>query len=115
MYTLEAALGWLCGGSLLEVTEEEKKPRSRLFATPLKPSGATGVAYLVRVRVRVRGRGSPTPTPDPNPNPRPDVDCSRVGATGISLGGMMAWYWAAADPRVSAIAPAIGVQSFRYA
>ena len=27
----------------------------------------------------------------------------------------MAWYWAAADPRVSAIAPAIGVQSFRYA
>ena len=46
---------------------------------------------------------------------RPDVDCSRVGATGISLGGMMAWYWAAADPRVSAIAPAIGVQSFRYA
>ena len=45
MYTLEAALGWLCGGSLLEVTEEEKKPRSRLFATPLKPSGATGVAY----------------------------------------------------------------------
>ena len=46
---------------------------------------------------------------------RPDVDCSRVGATGISLGGMMAWYWAAADPRVSAIAPAIGVQSFSYA
>ena len=45
MYTLEAALGWLCGASLLEVTEEEKKPRSRLFATPLKPSGATGVAY----------------------------------------------------------------------
>ena len=28
---------------------------------------------------------------------------------------MMAWYWAAADPRVSAIAPAIGVQSFGYA
>ena len=63
MYTLEAALGWLCGGSLLEVTEEEKKPRSRLFATPLKPSGATGVAYrtpplppLIRVRVRVRVR-----------------------------------------------------------
>lgn len=27
----------------------------------------------------------------------------------------MAWYWAAADPRVSAIAPAIGVQSFQWA
>ena len=27
----------------------------------------------------------------------------------------MAWYWAAADPRVSAIAPTIGVQSFSWA
>ena len=46
---------------------------------------------------------------------RADVDCSRVGATGISLGGMMAWYWAAADPRVTSAAPAIGVQGFRWA
>jgi hypothetical protein len=51
MYTLEAALGWLCGASLLE----EKKPRSRWFATPLKPSGATGVAY----------RTPPLPPPPP--------------------------------------------------
>lgn len=46
---------------------------------------------------------------------RADVDCSRVGATGISLGGMMAWYWAAADPRVTSAAPAIGVQGFKWA
>ncbi|KAL1511620.1 hypothetical protein AB1Y20_006412 [Prymnesium parvum] len=46
---------------------------------------------------------------------RDDVDTSRVGATGISLGGMHAWLWAAADPRVSAVCPAIGVQSFGYA
>lgn len=38
-----------------------------------------------------------------------------VGTTGISLGGMHAWYHAAADPRVSAAAPAIGVQNFTWA
>jgi dienelactone hydrolase len=46
---------------------------------------------------------------------RPDVDPGRVGATGVSLGGMQAWLLAAADARVAAAAPLIGVQSFRYA
>ena len=38
------------------------------------------------------------------------VDTSRVGATGISLGGMHSWLWAAADTRVTSTCPAIGVQ-----
>ena len=45
---------------------------------------------------------------------RDDVDCSRVGAFGKSLGGMHAWIWAAADTRVSACCPAIGVQCFDW-
>lgn len=32
--------------------------------------------------------------------------------TGVSLGGMHAWLCAAADARVAAAAPMIGVQSF---
>eukprot|EP00438_Fugacium_kawagutii_P004012 Skav222472 [mRNA] locus=scaffold242:37632:46709:+ [translate_table: standard] len=39
----------------------------------------------------------------------------RIGATGVSLGGMASWLLAAADPRVYASAPAIGVQSFHHA
>ena len=46
---------------------------------------------------------------------REDVDASRVGTTGISLGGMHSWFFAAADPRVTAAAPMIGVQGYRYA
>jgi dienelactone hydrolase len=46
---------------------------------------------------------------------RVDVDTSRVGAVGISLGGMQVWFWAALDERVSAPAPAIGVQNFGFA
>lgn len=46
---------------------------------------------------------------------REDVDSSRLGITGISLGGMHAWFAAAADTRWSAAAPLIGVQSFSYA
>mmetsp|Transcript_64869 Transcript_64869/g.107844 ORF Transcript_64869/g.107844 Transcript_64869/m.107844 type:complete len:377 (+) Transcript_64869:302-1432(+) len=46
---------------------------------------------------------------------RADVDTSHVGAIGISLGGMQVWFWAALDVRVTAPAPAIGVQSFGYA
>ena len=46
---------------------------------------------------------------------RDDVDTSRVGATGISLGGMHAWLWAAADERVTSSCPAIGVQNFAFA
>jgi len=46
---------------------------------------------------------------------RQEIDPARIGVTGISLGGMEAWLMAAADERVAAVAPAIGVQSFRYA
>lgn len=42
------------------------------------------------------------------------IDIHRVGATGVSLGGMHAWLLAAADPRVAVAAPMIGVQSFAY-
>lgn len=45
----------------------------------------------------------------------PDIDPARFGATGVSLGGMQAWLLAAADARVAAAAPLIGVQSFAYA
>jgi dienelactone hydrolase len=46
---------------------------------------------------------------------RPDVDASRIGLTGISKGGIEAYLAAAADPRVAAAVPYIGVQSFRWA
>ena len=39
----------------------------------------------------------------------------RIGVTGVSLGGMATWLLAAADERVYAAAPAIGVQSFHHA
>ncbi|CAI6006826.1 unnamed protein product, partial [Closterium sp. NIES-65] len=43
------------------------------------------------------------------------IDPSRIGITGVSLGGMVAWLAAAADPRIAAAAPMIGVQCFRWA
>lgn len=46
---------------------------------------------------------------------RDDVDCGRIGATGMSLGGMHSWLLAAADPRVTAAAPVAGFQYFRHA
>jgi Ca2+-binding EF-hand superfamily protein/dienelactone hydrolase len=46
---------------------------------------------------------------------RPDVDASRIGITGVSLGGMHAWLAAAADERFAACAPLIGVQGYRWA
>jgi dienelactone hydrolase len=46
---------------------------------------------------------------------RDDVDSERIGATGESLGGMVTWLLAAADPRITAVAPMCGVQNFRYA
>ncbi|KAG8375570.1 hypothetical protein BUALT_Bualt10G0114300 [Buddleja alternifolia] len=46
---------------------------------------------------------------------REDVDPSRVGITGESLGGMHAWFAAAADNRYSVVVPIIGVQGFRWA
>ncbi len=41
---------------------------------------------------------------------RDDVDPTRIGMTGVSLGGMHTWLVAAADPRVAVAAPMIGVQ-----
>lgn len=39
---------------------------------------------------------------------RADVDRTRIGVTGFSLGGAMAWYAAAADPRLRVIVPVCG-------
>ncbi|XP_022730174.1 uncharacterized protein LOC111285154 [Durio zibethinus] len=46
---------------------------------------------------------------------RKDIDPARIGITGISLGGMHAWFSAFADTRYSVAAPIIGVQGFRWA
>jgi len=46
---------------------------------------------------------------------RQDVDAARIGVMGISKGGMETYLAAAADPRVAAAVPVIGVQSFRWA
>jgi dienelactone hydrolase len=46
---------------------------------------------------------------------RPDVDAARIAVTGISLGGMHSWLLAAADDRIAAAAPMIGVQHFGWA
>lgn len=48
------------------------------------------------------------------PGCRPDVDARRIGCTGVSLGGMHTWLAAAADERIVAAAPMIGVQYFRW-
>src|SRR5262249_56308459 len=39
---------------------------------------------------------------------RPDVDRTRIGITGFSLGGAMSWYAAAADERLSVVVPVCG-------
>ncbi|MEJ0085761.1 MAG: acetylxylan esterase [Pseudomonadota bacterium] len=46
---------------------------------------------------------------------RKDVDAGRIGLTGISKGGIETYLTAAADPRVAAAVPYIGVQSFQWA
>ncbi|MED6110605.1 hypothetical protein PIB30_044597 [Stylosanthes scabra] len=46
---------------------------------------------------------------------REDVDPSKIGITGISLGGMHSWFAAFVDPRYAVVAPIIGVQGFRWA
>ncbi|XP_021277092.1 uncharacterized protein LOC110411313 isoform X2 [Herrania umbratica] len=46
---------------------------------------------------------------------RKDIDASRIGITGISLGGMHAWFAAFADTRYTVAVPIIGVQGFRWA
>lgn len=40
---------------------------------------------------------------------RPDVDASRIGMAGLSLGGMHTWLCAALDTRIAVAAPVIGV------
>ncbi|KAJ8539980.1 hypothetical protein K7X08_026369 [Anisodus acutangulus] len=46
---------------------------------------------------------------------REDIDSSRIGITGESLGGMHAWFAAFADTRYAVIVPIVGVQGFRWA
>ncbi|KMZ60163.1 hypothetical protein ZOSMA_5G00240 [Zostera marina] len=46
---------------------------------------------------------------------RKDIDPTRIGITGESLGGMHAWFAAFVDTRYTVIAPIIGVQGFRWA
>ena len=46
---------------------------------------------------------------------RADVDPKRIGVMGISKGGTEAYLAAAVDPRIAAVVPIIGVQSFRWA
>ncbi|XP_059642610.1 uncharacterized protein LOC132284517 [Cornus florida] len=46
---------------------------------------------------------------------REDIDPSKIGITGESLGGMHAWFAAAADTRYAVVVPIIGVQGFRWA
>ncbi|KAI3514846.1 hypothetical protein L1887_13592 [Cichorium endivia] len=46
---------------------------------------------------------------------RDDIDHSRIGINGISLGGMHAWFAAFVDTRYSVVVPIIGVQDFRWA
>ena len=46
---------------------------------------------------------------------RKDVDAKRIGLTGISKGGIETYLTAAADTRVAAAVPYIGVNSFKWA
>jgi fermentation-respiration switch protein FrsA (DUF1100 family) len=44
----------------------------------------------------------------------PDVDASRIGMSGISMGGMETWMAAAVDKRIKVVVPNIAVQSFKW-
>ncbi|EFJ49425.1 hypothetical protein VOLCADRAFT_80662, partial [Volvox carteri f. nagariensis] len=46
---------------------------------------------------------------------RPEVDMTRVGVTGFSMGGTITWLLAVIDPRVAVAAPSSGVQGFCWA
>ncbi|CAM8913315.1 unnamed protein product [Rhodiola kirilowii] len=46
---------------------------------------------------------------------REDIDPTKIGITGESLGGMHAWFAAFADTRYSVVVPIIGVQGFKWA
>jgi dienelactone hydrolase len=45
---------------------------------------------------------------------RPDVDASRLGMIGFSMGGIQTWLAASVDDRIKAAVPAISIQSFRW-
>lgn len=45
---------------------------------------------------------------------RDDIDASRIGMLGTSMGGIQTWLSASVDERVKVAAPLIGVQSMRY-
>lgn len=45
---------------------------------------------------------------------RPDVDASRIGMSGISMGGMETWMAAAVDKRIKVVVPNIAAQSFEW-
>lgn len=45
---------------------------------------------------------------------RPEIDSSRLGMIGFSMGGIQTWLAAAADERIKVAVPAIAVQSFRW-
>lgn len=45
---------------------------------------------------------------------RADVDGSKLGMIGFSMGGIQTWLAASVDERIKAAVPAIGVQSFRW-
>jgi dienelactone hydrolase len=44
----------------------------------------------------------------------PDIDTSKLGMIGFSMGGIETWMAASVDERIRVIVPAIGVQSFRW-
>ncbi|KAM3378751.1 putative esterase YitV [Capsicum galapagoense] len=46
---------------------------------------------------------------------REDVDSSKIGITGESLGGMHAWFAAFVDTHYSVVVPIVGVQGFGWA
>lgn len=45
---------------------------------------------------------------------RPDVDSTRIGMMGISMGGIETWLAASVDTRIKVAVPAISVQSFKW-
>jgi dienelactone hydrolase len=45
---------------------------------------------------------------------RTDVDTSRIGMMGISMGGIETWMAASVDTRIKVAVPVIGVQSFKW-
>jgi len=47
-------------------------------------------------------------------NTRPDVDSSRIGMMGISMGGIETWLAASVDTRIKCAVPVIAAQSFKW-